>query len=240
MTGHPAAACFADAGFRERAILQTWFSPAFPIGGFAYSQGLESAAAGGLAGDEAGLLDWLGTLVQCGAISNDLVLAACAWRAAEARSWAELDEVVELAAALQPSAERRHEALTQGASFLEAVSAAWPCGALTEALDQGAGRDGLAYPVAAGLAGAAHGLRLLPLLEAFALSFASGQVSAAIRLGVIGQTGGQRVVAALLPALGAAAARASTATLEDLGSACFSADLCTMEHETLHTRLFRT
>jgi urease accessory protein len=240
MTEHPAPACFEDAGFRERAVLQTWFSPAFPIGGFAYSQGLESAAASGLVSDEAGLLDWLGGLIQWGAISNDLILAARAWSAAEARSWAELDEVAELAAALLPSAERRHEALTQGASFLDAVSAAWPCAALAEALERCGQGDGLAYPVAAGIAGSAHGLRLVPLLEAFALSFVSGQVSAAIRLGVIGQTAGQRIVASLLPVIGAAAQRASAATLEDLGSACFSADLCTMEHETLHTRLFRT
>jgi urease accessory protein len=240
MTGLPAAACFEDASFRERAMLQTWFSPAFPIGGFAYAQGLEAAAASGLVRDEAGLLAWLGAILQSGALANDLILSTCAWRAAQARCWAELEEVVELAAALQPSAERRHEALTQGRSFIDALSASWPSAALTEILERLGEGGEIAYPVAAGLGGAAHRLRLLPLLEAFALSFASGQVSAAIRLGLIGQTGGQRVLAALLPRIGAAAVHACTGTLADLGGACFSADLCTVEHETLHTRLFRT
>jgi urease accessory protein len=240
MTHVPAAECFTDSEFRERALLQTWFSPSFPIGGFAYSQGLESAAAAGLVKDETALLGWLGDLIEAGAISNDLILAACAWRAAGARNWSALDEVAELAAALLPSAERRLESLTQGASFLEAVSASWRSEMLTEALDHSSEPKAFAYAVAAGLAAAAHGLRLVPLLEAFALSFVAGQVSAAIRLGIIGQTSGQRIIAALLPAIGGAAARASIAALEDLGSASFSADLCTMEHETLYTRLFRT
>src|SRR6516164_8307844 len=96
--------------FRERALLQTWFSPAFPIGSFAYSQGLESAADAGLIRDESTLLDWIDDLLRLGSISNDLILAACACKAVAAGAWFELNAVIELAAALQPSAERRFEA----------------------------------------------------------------------------------------------------------------------------------
>jgi urease accessory protein len=226
--------------FRERALLQTWFSPAFPIGSFAYSQGLETAAEAGLINDEATLRDWLGDLLRLGSISNDLIVAACAWRAAAAKTWPELEAVIELAGALQPSAERRFEAITQGASFLDAICAAWPCDTLTAALDRCGKDSAIPYAVAAGLASAAHGLRLEPTLEALALAFVSSQVSAAIRLGAIGQTAAQRIVAALLPAISEATIRASAATLDDIGSACFSADLLTLEHETQYTRLFRT
>jgi urease accessory protein len=225
---------------RERALLQTWFSPAFPIGSFAYSQGLESAADAGLVRDEATLGDWIADLLRLGSISNDLILAACAWKSAAARAWPELNASAELAAALQPSAERRFEAVTQGSSFLDAISAAWPCEALSEALDRLAKDAPIPYAAAAGLAAAAHGLRLGPTLEAFALAFVSSQASAAIRLGLIGQTAAQRIMAALLPAAAQAVSRAAAATLDDIGSACFSADLSTLEHETQYTRLFRT
>ena len=119
MTHVPAAECFTDSEFRERALLQTWFSPSFPIGGFAYSQGLESAAAAGFVKDETALLGWLGDLIEAGAISNDLILAACAWRTACARNWSGLDEVADLAAALQPSAERRLNLRLKVRAFLK-------------------------------------------------------------------------------------------------------------------------
>ncbi len=219
--------------------MQSWFSPSFPIGSFAYSQGLESAAGTGLITDEAGLLAWIGDLLRLGSAANDLILAALAWKAVAGAQWAELDAVNELSAALQPSAERHFEAVTQGESFLLAISSAWPCEKLTEALGH-CRHAAPAYAAAAGLAAAAHGLRLLPMLEAFGLAFASNQVSAGIRLGLIGQTAAQRILAAILPTVSRAATFASVATESDLGAACFSADLCTLEHETQYTRLFRT
>jgi urease accessory protein len=225
---------------RERALLQIWFSPSFPIGSFAYSQGLESAADAGLIKNEGSLLDWIDELLRLGSISNDLILVACAYKAAAAGAWSELNAAAEFAAALQPSAERHFEAVTQGQGFLDAISAAWPCQALTATLDQRTKDVPISYAAAAGLAAAAHGLRLEPTLEAYALAFVSNQVSAAIRLGLIGQTAAQRIIAALLSAVSQAAIRASSATLDDIGGACFSADLSTLEHETQYTRLFRT
>ena len=98
----------------------------------------------------------------------------------------------------------------------------------------------IAYPVAVAVASAAHGIALAATLEAFGLAFASNLCAAAIRLSVVGQTDGQRVLAALSPAIHDLAAFASTAGLDDLGSAAFSADLCGLEHETQYTRLFRS
>lgn len=230
----------SDPHFRERALLQTWFSPSFPAGGFAYSQGLESAAAAGLVSDASGLLEWIDDLFRFGSVSNDLILAACAWKAVTARNWLELNAVAEFAEALQPSAERHLEAITQGGSFLTAIRDAWPCPALVEALAHCSDQVRITYFVASSLAAAAHGLRLGATLEAVALSFASNQVSAGIRLGMIGHTAAQRIIAVLLPVISEVSARASIATLDDIGSACFSADLSTLEHETLYTRLFRT
>jgi urease accessory protein len=72
------------------------------------------------------------------------------------------------------------------------------------------------------------------------LGFVANLVSAAVRLGIVGQTDGQRVIAGLMPAIGELAAFAETSTLDDLGGAAFRSDLAALRHETQYTRLFRS
>ena len=215
-------------------LLQIWFSPSFPVGAFAYSHGLERAVEAGFIRDRGSLTVWLADLFAHGSIRNDLILAAAAWRAATANDTQALWDVAELAAALHPAAERRLESLTQGSSFVVAVKAAWPTSALATLMDE------TTYSVAVAATAAGHGIALLPLLEAYAAAFVANLTSAAIRLSVIGQTDAQRILADLLPTLSLAARAAATSTLDDLGSATWSADLCALEHETQYTRLFRS
>jgi len=229
-----------DSGSTERALLQIWFSPAFPIGGFAYSQGLEKAVEHGLVRGEETLAAWIADLFQFGSLRNDLIFTACAWRATVAQDLVSVTNVAELAIALQPSAERYMEAITQGACFLKAICESWPNPALVQVLESFGDKSAIPYAVGAGLVSGAYCLRLGATLESYALSFASAQISAGIRLGVIGQTAGQRILAELLPRVMEISAQAAQATLEDAGSSSFSADLCSLEHETQHTRLFRT
>ncbi len=220
----------------QRRLLQIWLSPSFPVGAFAYSHGLERAVEAGLVADRDDLRGWLADLFARGSIRNDLVLLTAAWRAARSQDWDALGKISELATALQPSAERRLESLSQGGSFVDAIEAAWPV-----ERDSGLIRSSpVTYPVAVAIAAAAHGIALDATLEAYATAFIGSQTSAAIRLSLIGQTDAQRITAALLPAIAAAARHAETATLDDLGAACLSADLCSMEHETQYTRLFRS
>jgi urease accessory protein len=75
---------------------------------------------------------------------------------------------------------------------------------------------------------------------AFLLSWCGNAVSATIRLGVLGQQAGLRVLAALEPAILAVADDTRGADLEDLGGACFLADIAAMRHETQYARLFRS
>ena len=245
--------------------LLLWLSPAFPVGAFAFSHGLEQATARGWLNDANALQAWLRDLVQHGSLHNDLVLLAEAWRRTTNADWTALRDVNELALALQPSAERHLETRTQGNAFMATISAAWPCDRLdavrgglsgstllSSAIDRersvdsrvreeddGAHRD-TAYPVAVGAIAAAHHIELTAALTGYALAFASNLVSAAIRLSVIGQTDGQRVLAALLFDLEAAAAVAATSILDDLGSATFRSDLVQLAHETQYSRLFRS
>ncbi len=218
--------------------LMIWLSPAFPVGAFAYSHGLEWAHEAGDVRDAATLDAWLTDLVAHGAPRNDAILLAAAHKAAEAGDWPEVARLAELAAALATSRERHLETTQQGNAFIQAARASWPCAPL-DRLAQ-AWRGDVAYPVALGVAAAGHGVPLLATIEAFLAAFVSNLVSAAVRLGVVGQTDGQRLIAALLPAIDEMARFAHDATLDDLGGAAFRSDLAALRHETQYTRLFRS
>jgi urease accessory protein len=149
-----------------------------------------------------------------------------------------LRAVAELAAAFTPSKERRLEAMAQGEAFLQTTRAAWSAPALAELA--AAGDGALAYPVAVALAAAAHGIALEPSLHAYLHAVAANLISAGVRLIPLGQTDGQRLLAALEPEIAATAARAPATPLDDVGSAAFRADLASMRHEDQYTRLFRS
>jgi urease accessory protein len=218
--------------------LMVWLSPSFPVGAFAYSHGLEWAFECGDLHDAETLRDWLEALVSHGSLRNDLILFACAARAIEAGDETALAEIAELALALANSAERRLETVTQGNAFVAALRAAWPCDAI-ERLKRVWPGD-VAYPVAVAAASAGHALPLAASLEAYGLAFVANLVSASVRLGIVGQTDGQRLTAGLVPAVQAAAAAAEPATLDDLGGCAYRSDLASLRHETQYSRLFRS
>jgi urease accessory protein len=225
----------------ERAALyrlMTWLSPSFPVGGFAYSSGIEWAVEAGDIHDAASLRDWLAAMLADGSGLCDAVFLAQAHRAVEADDARGLREVAELAAALVPSRERQLETSTQGRAFIEIARAAWDCDGLAQAVAQCNGA--IVYPVAVGIVSAAHAIPLEPSLHAFLHALLSNWISAGARLIPLGQTDSQRLLAALEPAVTATAKRAQQATLDDLGSATFRADLASLRHETQYTRLFRS
>ena len=208
---------------RAALTLAAWLSPAYPLGAFAYSHGLETAAARGLLADTAALEAWLATLLRDGAGRSDAVLLCLAWRDPDDPAPAEL------AAALQPSSERRLEATAQGAAF-----------ARTTAAVHAHPQTPAPLPVALGRAASREGFPLQETCAMFLHAFASNLISAAIRLGVLGQTEGQRILAALTPICEAVAQEAAQADPDDLGGACLAADLASMLHETQDVRLFRS
>jgi urease accessory protein len=218
--------------------LMTWLSPAYPVGAFSYSGGLEYAVEAGDVRNAASLRQWLGTILTSGNGGSDAVLFVHAHRATEATDDTALRAVAELAAAFVSSRERHLETTAQGRAFVEATRAAWPCAALDRLA---AAWDGpIAYPVAVAVACAGHGIALDAALPAFLQAVAANFVSAGVRLIPLGQTDGQRVLAALEPVIAATAQRAMATVLADIGSATFRADIASMRHETQYTRLFRS
>lgn len=204
-------------------ILTTWFSPAFPVGAYSYSHGLEWAVAEGRVRDATSLTDWTEGLLRHGAGRADAILLAHAHRADDPAPLAEM------ARALAPSSERLLEAVAQGAAFTRTAAAVW-----------GTRPEPLPYPVAVGHAAGRLGLPLELTATFFVQAFAANIISAAVRLVPLGQTDGQRVTAQLLPLAAEVAADAIAAPLEEIGGLSFTADLASMAHETQTTRLYRS
>lgn len=220
--------------------LFAWLSPSFPVGAFSYSHGLEWAIEDGTVTSADTLIAWLGDVLRHGAGRNDAIILAAAHDAAMAHDAGRLCEIAELAAAFQPSKERRLESCAQGAAFLMAVTATWPNPHLA-ALGGALGAEpAIPYPVAVAAAAAAHDVSLAATLVATLNAFVANVVSAGVRAIPIGQTDGQRTIAALAPLVEEIAALAPAMTLDDLGGAVFRADIASMKHETQYTRLFRS
>ncbi|MFC2968166.1 urease accessory protein UreF [Acidimangrovimonas pyrenivorans] len=204
--------------------LTQWLSPAFPLGGFAYSHGIEWAVAAGEIADAAGLQRWLEGVLAEGAGRGDAILLAQALRPGV--DHAALDA---LGRALAPSRERLAEVLEQGAALTRTTNALL-----------GLEHDPAVLPVALGRA--AQGLEVAPeqAIALYLQSFAGNLVLAGVRFVPLGQTEGQAVLAALQPLILRLAAEAAAAPLEALGSAALRSDLAAMKHETMDVRIFRT
>ena len=217
--------------------LLTWASPSFPTGAFSYSHGLEYAVEEGLVKNAAQLQGWIGWIVRHGALYADAVLLAHAHRAAEAGENAALDEIAALAAAMRGTAETAMESLQQGASFLDTAQAVWPHKRMAAFVKRNSAKPAL--PVAMALL-CAGSIPLPETLGAYIHAGMANLVSAGVRLIPLGQTDGQRSIAALEPAVSETIERALTTALDDLATAAPMVDWTSMRHETQYTRLFRS
>ena len=238
ITVMPTSAKSRSVNAGDALPLLAWLSPAFPVGSFAYSHGIEWAFESGDVTDAKSTQAWIGDLIECGGPWSDAVLLACAHRAVSAKEFDTLKDVSEFAAAFSPSKERKLETMAQGEAFMNTVSAAWPNKPLEKVIGT-IGKE-VAYPVAVGVTSAAYEIPLRATLESYLLAVVSNFVSAAVRLIPLGQTDGTRIVAALTPAVREIAARAEKSTIEDVGGAAIRSDIASMKHETQYTRLFRS
>lgn len=211
--------------------LLTWLSPAFPVGSFAWSQGLETAIADGrvkLGGD---LKDWIGGSLFHGGLRTDAILLAHAHRASD--DAAQLQELADLAFALTGSSERQMEMALTGEAFGIATRA-WPSDVFA-LLPQPC-----PYAVAVGAIAAAQDIPLTDTLTGYLTTAVHSQISVAVRLVPLGQTAGLQVMAGLEPLVATLADSAASASLDDIATIAYAADIAQMRHETLGMRVFRS
>ena len=227
---------------RQTQLLAALFSPAFPIGAFSYSHGIEAAIASGDVDDATTAHDWIETILIGGSGRNDAILMANAYNAVKLHAAkdgqlaggrnAEIEAINELAFALSSGAERAQESRELGVNFTRMTEQVYQ-------LDIGLSPP-LAYPVVAGLAARHLGCELQLSLSLFLQSFISNLISVAVRAVPLGQSDGQIILARLMLTVAELADEAATTPLDDIGGYAILADHASILHENLETRIYRT
>lgn len=237
----------AVAGLTGPALLRLiWLaSPALPVGGFSYSEGLEAAVDAGLVHDEASTGRWLADQLQLSQQRAELPLlasAARAWRAAGDQG--NLPRIAELNAwvlTTRESRELRQQTEQMGRSLTDWLRQRLPGDGRVAAL--AALAPAPAWPVALGLAVASSGAPLRDALLAVAFGWCENMVQAAIKSVPLGQSAGQRLLDDLTARLpGVVDAAQATAALGDGARQSFSPMLAVLSarHEAQYSRLFRS
>jgi urease accessory protein len=221
--------------------LQSWMSPAFPNGSYAYSHGLEWAVEMGHAHDRASLVDWLDADLRHGSGRNEAIFFLEAWRCARQEDYSGLLAIAELAGAFRGTRELALESTQQAAACLATLRRVWPDSLLDWLADMLV-EHGVppALAVVYGVRTASEQVPAACALAAFLQSYVANLVNAGVRLIPLGQTDGQLAIAQLEAAVQSMAKQACEGAIGDLGSAAFMVDLACAAHETQYTRLFRS
>jgi len=221
--------------------LQSWLSPSFPTGAYAYSHGLEWAVDTGHVRDRDELIDWLAADLRHGSGRNEAIFFVEAWRCATAQHDERLFRVAALAAAFRGTSELALESSQQGCACLATLRRAWPDRVLERLSERM--RECDVAPVLSVVLGARAARERLPMslaLSLFLQAQIANLVTAGVRLIPLGQTDGQLAIAGLEETILATREAARTATLDELGSAAFMVDMASTAHEMQYTRLFRS
>jgi len=213
-------------------------SPALPVGGFSYSEGLEAAVENGLVGNETQAGDWLLDQLRLCLERAELPVLARALPAWQANDLARIVELNDWISNTRESAEQRQQTQQMGRSLTEWLKNREPPDARVAAL--AALKPAPTWPVAFALAAAQTGAPAQDVLLAFAFGWAENMVQAAMRSVPLGQSAAQRILARLIEAIPDAVQRA--AALPDGQRQAFTPMLAILsaQHETQYSRLFRS
>lgn len=208
--------------------LMTWLSPSFPVGGFAWSGGLEAACLNEAVATREDLREWISAGLNHGPLRNDAILLAATHRGDD-----ELVAINDLALALAGSRERYAETTGLGDAFT-AAAGPWRGNAALQLPKP------VAYPVAVGQVAAENTIPLSDTLAAFLNAVVTAQIQAALRLMALGQQAGVELLAELETMVKQQSGLVADSSLDDLGFAAVNMDIASMKHETLASRIFRS
>jgi urease accessory protein len=210
-------------------------SPALPIGGFSYSEGMEAAVDASLVKDEESAAEWLLGQLHLTLARADLAVlgqAIPAWQQHDMQRIGELDAWV---LQTRETSEFRQQTEQMGRSLVEWLRSVRP--ELVEGL---AAQTHFTYPVAFALAASATGASTRDCLLAFAFGWAENMVQAALKSVPLGQNAGQRVLGRLSRDIPVAVDVALALHDEDRQAFSPMLAILSARHETQYSRLFRS
>lgn len=232
MLSHPTAATFLQ--------LMWLASPALPIGGFSYSEGLEAAIDSGRVTTEAEAAEWLRHQLHLTQSRGDMAAIAQALPAWAAQDLTRLAELNDWVRHTRESAELRLQTEQMGRSLIEWLKNRHAGDAAIQAQVQWLATQDASYPLAFALAAHLTGAHAPDALLAYAFGWAENMVQAAIKAVPLGQSAGQRILARLTQEIPAAVEVALA--LPDAERQAFSPMLAILSarHEHQYSRLFRS
>lgn len=214
-------------------------SPALPVGGFSYSEGLESAVESGRVTGEAQARDWLLGQLHLSLARSDLAAAAkaiAAWQRDDSTTIVELNGWV---ATTRESSELRTQTEQMGRSLVEWLkNRAGTADARLATL--AALAPAPSWPIAFALAAAQTGAPVREALLAYAFGWAENMTQAAIKCVPLGQSAGQRILAALAEAIPGAVDHAISLADSERQAHTPMLAILSARHETQYSRLFRS
>ena len=215
-------------------------SASLPVGGFAYSQGLEQACACGRVTDVASAQHWISDYLQLVVARQELPWWHAIAQACAQTNWDKALELSQSLAALRETAELRLES-TQMAHAMVKLYEQWLDPDYLELLPVEL-KQALANDYTAAHAGlcAARGLSVEIGMSAWVWSWLDNQVLAAVKLVPLGQRHGQQMLHALKTHVPAVIEQGMQTPLDQAGCAAFGLMLASTQHETQYARLFRS
>ena len=228
-----------DINNTHLTTLMAWFSTGFPVGGFAYSHGLEAAMDNEIVDGKNSLMEWLRGALLFGSPNNDAIILKEVYEATIRNDYVSLKELSSLALTLNVASELTDESIVQGNAFWRVIRSSWPHNDFS-CLQEYLPKNKIVYPVAVAIAAAKYEVPVLGSLLAYLQAFVMNGVSAGIRLGLIGQTDGQVIIEKLQNSVFNSANQSIVSSIDQLGTATLMIDLMSIKHETQTTRLFRS
>ena len=202
-------------------ILQTWFSPLFPVGSFSYSHGLEAMIDDNLIKSKEDILDYLKSVLKHGTGKNDIILIKHTYQR---------EELNDLALSLCPTKERKIETIEMGNAFRKVLGDSWNYKI----------PENTAYPISVGKAARHFNIPLNLTIISYLQSFASNLINVCVKHIPIGQKVGQDCIIQTYDVIREIEKESENLKLEDLGGICFNSDIYSIKHENLKTRVYKT